>query len=415
VPRPTDKSEPSTLPDPALNPLLNPLLAAHMGRWAEVYFTNPPEKREQAVSELLMELENGSSARPSSQSIEDAGEVKKRETAVVPDPLPDAAELGTACGACGHNNPEAQRFCGMCGAPLHLPHQELLIEIAQSEPIAQASWQDPDPFLGTQAVAYPSEIEQDDRFMTGGKHPDPLELARPVPENELPQFAREPEPVPYRYRLYIGVVLAILLTVLLYMAWRGTQALSGIQQSPPSRIVPAAQPSPAATEPPAERNNVVPVEASPVQKKADKPVQKAEKIENPPAQPIQSAKPPDASAQKQQAAPAQTAPRMIPSAAATSSALASEQSSAQDLATAERYLNGTQGTNRDSREAVQWLWKAVGKGNPAATIALSDLYLRGVGVTKSCDQARLLLDAAARKGVKAAGDRLRNLQAFDCR
>jgi len=56
----------------------------------------------------------------------------------------------------------------------------------------------------------------------------------------------------------------------------------------------------------------------------------------------------------------------------------------------------------------------VGKGNVAATISLSVLYLRGDGVTKSCDQARLLLDAAARKGGRAAGERLRNLQAFGC-
>jgi TPR repeat protein len=91
-----------------------------------------------------------------------------------------------------------------------------------------------------------------------------------------------------------------------------------------------------------------------------------------------------------------------------------EQSSAEDLATAERYLNGGQGKARDSREAASWLWKAVSKGNPTATLTLSDLYLRGDGVPKNCDQAHLLLDAAARKGVHAAAERLRNLQAFGC-
>jgi TPR repeat protein len=78
------------------------------------------------------------------------------------------------------------------------------------------------------------------------------------------------------------------------------------------------------------------------------------------------------------------------------------------------YLNGTQGMPRDRREAAQWLWKAVGKGNVAATTTLSDLYLRGDGVRKNCDQARLLLDAAARKGGRAAALRLGHLQAFDC-
>jgi len=63
---------------------------------------------------------------------------------------------------------------------------------------------------------------------------------------------------------------------------------------------------------------------------------------------------------------------------------------------------------------VGWLWKAVAKQNPAATLMLSDLYLRGEGVPKNCDQARLLLDAAARKGQQAAAERLRNLQSYGC-
>src|ERR1035441_3991445 len=66
VPHRTDESDANTVPDPELNPLLNPLLAAHMGRWAEVYFTNPPEKRGQAIAELLRELENISPPEPAS-------------------------------------------------------------------------------------------------------------------------------------------------------------------------------------------------------------------------------------------------------------------------------------------------------------------------------------------------------------
>jgi TPR repeat protein len=84
------------------------------------------------------------------------------------------------------------------------------------------------------------------------------------------------------------------------------------------------------------------------------------------------------------------------------------------LAIAEEYLNGTSGMTRDSREAAQWLWKAVGKRNVEATLALSDLYFRGDGVPKNCDQARLLLDAAARKGAPAAAERLRKLETSNC-
>jgi TPR repeat protein len=96
------------------------------------------------------------------------------------------------------------------------------------------------------------------------------------------------------------------------------------------------------------------------------------------------------------------------------SVIDAEQSGVDEFVTAERYLKGTLGTTPDSRTAAQWFWKAVGDGNLAATMALSDLYLRGDGVSKSCDQARLLLDAAARKGAPAAAERLRHLQAFGC-
>ena len=66
---PENESDANTLPDPALNPLLNPILAAHMGRWAEVYFTNPPEKRGEAVAELIRELENNSPPAPASDQV----------------------------------------------------------------------------------------------------------------------------------------------------------------------------------------------------------------------------------------------------------------------------------------------------------------------------------------------------------
>ena len=81
---------------------------------------------------------------------------------------------------------------------------------------------------------------------------------------------------------------------------------------------------------------------------------------------------------------------------------------------AEKYLKGGPGVAPDSGEAVKWLWKAIGKQNLAATMVLSDLFLRGDGVVKNCDQARVLLQSAARKGGTAAAERLRNLQAFGC-
>jgi TPR repeat protein len=85
----------------------------------------------------------------------------------------------------------------------------------------------------------------------------------------------------------------------------------------------------------------------------------------------------------------------------------------EELATAQSYLNGSNGP-RNPSAARDWLWKAIAKRNGEATILLSDLYLKGDGIPKNCDQARVLLDAAARNGRKDAVDRLRNMQAFGC-
>jgi TPR repeat protein len=91
-----------------------------------------------------------------------------------------------------------------------------------------------------------------------------------------------------------------------------------------------------------------------------------------------------------------------------------ETSGADDFAVAQRYLSGPNGQGRDGAEAAKWLWKSMGKHYGPAMVALADLYLKGDGVSKNCDQARVLLDSAALRGVAGAGQRLRNLQAFGC-
>jgi TPR repeat protein len=46
---------------------------------------------------------------------------------------------------------------------------------------------------------------------------------------------------------------------------------------------------------------------------------------------------------------------------------------------------------------------------------LSGLYWHGDGVPRSCDQARLLLIAAARRGAPQAAQQLRDLESQGCR
>jgi len=72
--------------------------------------------------------------------------------------------------------------------------------------------------------------------------------------------------------------------------------------------------------------------------------------------------------------------------------------------------------SRSDRSALaQQLWSAVEAGDSSAEAALAELYLAGDGVPKSCEQARVLLRAATKKGNIAAGQQLRKLNNNACR
>jgi hypothetical protein len=387
VPHPADKSDANTLPDPELNPLLNPLLAAHMGRWAEVYFTNPPEKREQAVSDLLRELENVSPPEPAPlQSIADESAGEKMETEESPLSSPSTLDLILTCTVCTHSNSAGHRFCGMCGARL---------QIAEAAPVAGASWLERS--LGAKSVehAIGDAIEPAVSSTAASARGDARGLTWLLPEKNPPRPDVESKPLPYRNPLYVGAALAILFSVLGYAAWRGTGAPSGAAASHSAPAIAPAQPAPGGLEqPPRATASALPTRT-------------------PSASRIQKQNQPDASSGKDQAVDSPPAPAIV-AVPESSLVVAAAQSGAEEMAMAEKYLNGSPGVARDSAQAAQWLWKAVGKSNLEATLALSDLYLRGDGVPRSCDQARLLLDAAARKGGRAAAERLRNLQASGC-
>src|SRR5947209_7222221 len=106
-----------------------------MGRWAEVYFTAPPDQREEAVLALLRELK----AESSNKNEESAPRAdfpepnfRTQSWAEMREPVIDATagtsakrgrvepihEKTVICESCGQSVPEAQKFCGMCGASL---------------------------------------------------------------------------------------------------------------------------------------------------------------------------------------------------------------------------------------------------------------------------------------------------------
>lgn len=62
----------------------------------------------------------------------------------------------------------------------------------------------------------------------------------------------------------------------------------------------------------------------------------------------------------------------------------------------------------------QQLWSAVQGGNVQAALTLAELYLRGDGVPANCDQARVLLLAASKKGNARAIKELRELDTTGC-
>jgi hypothetical protein len=86
----------------------------------------------------------------------------------------------------------------------------------------------------------------------------------------------------------------------------------------------------------------------------------------------------------------------------------------EDLLLAQPYLKNKSGP-AGSAVAVRLLWSAVEKGNVQAEITLADLYSRGDGVTKNCDQARVLLRAAAEKGSNEASQELATVIRTGCR
>ncbi|MGC1374205.1 MAG: hypothetical protein WA824_18865 [Candidatus Sulfotelmatobacter sp.] len=391
-----------------LNPLSNPLLGANLGRWAEVYFTNPPQRREQAIAILLRELEIESEAK--------AGVPERNEAALTlrVEPPPQQ-KPGVDCIACGHRNPEGQSFCGMCGVPLTNAAVEHDFEMTQPAPLPEEpdileehSDEHLDPVFARDAheplPTHDSAAEEDNAISN--------QTARSE-DSDLPSFARRPEPSAYRYRVYVGIALAILLGGLIYVAKSGDVSSDG-QQSPDAKVIPAPQlptpqqPTPIqpAPNPPAAQNSA---------SNTPLPIEKTEKSEKSPLPKVEGKLPPGTFARNQPAPGRPAAQLAARTPAAPPPAIAEGQGGAADFAEAQRYLGGTQGAVRDLRQALPLLWDAVAQGNASATLVLSDLYLRGDGVAQNCDQARLLLDIAARKGAKGAGERLRHLQAFGCR
>jgi hypothetical protein len=354
-----------------LNPLLNPLLEQNLSRWARIYFTTPPEARDQAVRGLLRQLriDVDSNAAPVSVST----------------PQGAAALTTSVCSNCKSENAPEQQFCGFCGAPM------------DREQAARAA--------GPRREAAPPARE-----LPHVETMSFLGLDSNQGDHEL-QFLREKsfgseyygdDSAPHRGR-YAMAVIVIILAGLAYVKWpylrshlQSSANPAPVVQAPGgagSDSAQAAVPTPSQPQP-AASNEIQPQAVSP------------------PARPASSARE-EAAPDTPDNAGHSAAPVRPLTLAAHTDGFNAPPDGTQELLQAQRYLGG-RGVAHDSRQAAGLLWKAVSKQNTRADVLLADLYLRGDGVAKSCDQARLLLVAAAKKSAPGATEKLRNLESSGC-
>jgi hypothetical protein len=405
----TERSEDErALPRPELNPLLNPLLADNMGRWAEVYFTSPPEKREEAVVELLRELE---ARRSDVESHTASAQVVHEVSTHAPSTALHRAATGRQpsyprhCDTCGHDNPLMHQFCGMCGAQFGGTALEDPKIDSAYDPQGAGNNRADAPSHAESSTDYREPIE---KGLQPAEEPrrDPYDLSpfQSLLEREDGAASGDESP-PGRYRYYIGAILAILILVLGYAAWNSSRSDQNAHGAPPAAPPAATDTAPAAPSP-------NPSGSAPSKPAEQQPTRAAKSAPRPsPPKPTESPK------QLETVANGMNAPAATPasqSAVDSVERVSFQGNGAEEFATAQRFLRGSSGQVRDTAEASKWLWKSIGKHNGPALLELADLYLKGDGVSKNCDQARVLLDSAARRGMAGAGERLRNLPAFGC-
>jgi PilZ domain-containing protein len=71
-------------------------------------------------------------------------------------------------------------------------------------------------------------------------------------------------------------------------------------------------------------------------------------------------------------------------------------------------------TRRNGQPSADQLWAAFQAGSTTAAVTLADRYIAGDGVGKNCEQARILLTVASKKGSAAARRKLQELESAGC-
>ena len=407
------------MPNPELNPMTNPTLGRHLGRWAEVYFTTPAEQREQAVLELLRALEHEESEHPelaiasedrgpSLSEAETSDHIAALEAAVrefeVPSTIVPEREVSTdVCPVCQHLNLPDQWYCGMCGYRLKGP-----IDNQTTTPPRTATRipERPEP-------TFEREIEMPMALPSFSVEPlrEPeTQTVRDIDRSPVWPLHVEDESSGSRSKwMALVALLAIGAGVYLYQRRPSTPTPSPTTTASPA---PAAA-SPALTQepPPSETTQQSPAQPSPAQQP---PAQQSPRLDELPPQPSPQTAASEPAKDVVTSAPRVRAVAPVPTPAPQNAGLkagAWVDSGNEELAKAQELLTGSAA---NPAQASVWLWKAVSKNNVPAVLMLADLYARGDGVPRSCDQARILLTAALKRGASEAGQKLRDLQSSGC-
>jgi len=356
----------------------------------------------------------------------------------------------TVCHACQRKNPSGQRFCGYCGTKLvetEIPVREKAREAWPFAPAADLeNRQADDRYVDNDDVDIRADQEGDiprawpggpglDRDQPGSRHSsareDELQFLRHTVGSDSEESAR---------RKWMVGLTVLVLAVAGFGGYHWLQStrepvakysaaplppetqetpedssdaqLPGTAQSQAAQAAPQAETKADASA--AESGNSPPKSASKAEASGDSGSAQTAPAHlsvagTPPASQAPTAsqgEPAGESEEDQttqegkteQSRPAETAPA---------------EGGQQELTTAERYLSGADGV-RDSGEAAKWLWRAVGKQNGRAILLLSGLYAKGDGVSKNCDQARLLLLTAVRKKVPDSVEGLQKLELNGC-
>ncbi len=305
------------------------------------------------------------------------------------------------CGRCHHDNPEPNRYCGMCGFPLETPPAKPAEAVSQ-EKEAQPAWASTGTsILGLNAEPLPPRPAAPRPTITG---PSFLGLGT-EPEPDRASYLLEDDEPRHHFGLWIALVLLVA-AVLAGWHFRAearpmagqlyATVLARVNPQPPAPAAPAAPPvEPAAPEPTvavpqpsasAAANDAPPAAgappdvgpqsaeaASPPSKPDDNGVSAAKEMPAEPAKPG-----PD---NKQEAAPSKNTGKAAKFTHASrqrpAEAVAPEDNP--QLQLAQKYIRG-QGVRQDCVTGMAYLREAMKRPNSAAASQMGALYATGTCV-----------------------------------